>query len=92
MSAACALQVAKANNSKVNSSNYLAIAVLVPYKGKELVASKVDGADELGNDIKSKEDEIKEDANKAEEESKKANDAKKEGFRHDCGRNPAYCM
>lgn len=90
LAAGCAASVAAANNGA--SSNYLALAVLVPAEGEEIVAGGADELEDLSETVDGEADEIRTAAEDAERAAEEANEAKRRGFEHDCGLNPSYCM
>lgn len=90
--AACAANVAMANNADSEGSNYVGIAVLVPSSGEPIEIASADEAEELLDDIDERADDIRQLASEAEEASKQANQSKERAFMCDCGNNPGYCM
>lgn len=90
LSAANAAAVASANNG--SASNYVALAVLAPAKGDEIVVGAAEGLNEAQEAVDDQADEMRQAADKAEEAAQRANEAKMRAFEHDCGANPTYCM
>lgn len=84
-----AAAVAAANNSK--TSNYFALAYLVPFEGKDLVALLESEEDALAG-IEGKRDEIAQAAQQADDAAQEANAHKQRAFEADCGNAPSYCM
>lgn len=90
LAAANAASVAAANNG--SSSNYVALAVLVPAVGEEIVVGGAGELKEVGNAVEEEADEVRQAADEAERAAQQADDAKRRAFEHDCGLNPSYCM
>ena len=87
-----AASVASANNGGVTNANYLALAVLVPFTGKEISITDSSEAQDLDEEVRSETEELKEAARAAEDAVQEAQDAKKRAYMADCGDNPSRCM
>ena len=92
LSAASAWNVAKKNNDTAGSSDYLALAILVPWSGEKIEIDEADEIDEAQQAVDEGADDLREDGEKAEEAATKANEAKQRAYQADCGNNPGYCM
>lgn len=90
LAAVNAASVASANDR--GTSNYLALAMLVPAEGEEIAVGEAAGAAELEDAVDQDAEEVKRAAEEAERAAARANEAKLRGFEHDCGANPSYCM
>lgn len=90
IAAADAAAVAAANNE--DGSSYLALAVLAPQKAESIVVEEDEDAAQANDFAQENADELSAAAEEAENAAERANEAKKEGFMHDCGNNPSYCM
>ena len=88
--ASCA--VAQANSSSSLGSNYIGIAVLVPFDGESIRVESASEAEELLDEISSEADSIRDDAAQAEQAAEEANRSKERAFARDCGDDPEYCM
>ena len=91
-SAACAANVARANNRDSSGADYLGVALLVPSEGKELEPTDAKKADKLADEVDEKADDVRDVAEQAEDAAEEANKAKVRGFKSDCGNDPDYCM
>ncbi len=90
--AACAANVAAANNEMSQGSHYVGAAVLVPLEGKTLKVKGAPASATLADDAVARKDEIADAAKRAEEACEQVEEAKLRGFMRDCGDAPAYCM
>ena len=90
LSAANAASVATADGG--GSSSYLALAVLAPDEGQEIVVGADAATEALQDEVDGEAEGISEAAKRAEEAAERANEAKLRGFERDCGANPSYCM
>lgn len=90
--AACAANVALANNEMSQGSRYIGAAVLVPLEGKALKVKGAPASSTLADDAVAQKDEIAEVARRAEEACEQVEEAKLRGYMRDCGDAPAYCM
>lgn len=89
--AACASNVARANNGASSGAQYLGVALLVPSQG-EKIEFEPDESSELFDEIDDKADEIRKKAEEAEKAAEEANRSKERAFMRDCGDAPSYCM
>ena len=92
LSAASAWNVAKKNNDTAGSSDYLALAILVPWSGENIEIDENDEIEQAQQAVDEGADDLREDGEKAEEAATKANEAKQRAYQADCGNNPGYCM
>lgn len=90
LAAANAASVASANDR--GASSYLALAMLAPAEGEEIVVGEAAGAAELEDAVDRDAEELRRAAEEAEQAATRANEAKLRGFEHDCGAEPSYCM
>ena len=73
-------------------SSYYAIAVLAPFKGKELEAPSREHESEALNDIEGQRNSIEEAAQHAENAAQNVHEHKYQAYMADCGNSPSYCM
>ncbi len=90
--AADAVLVAQANGGGVTNAFYQAIAVPIPSEGAPIVIGEAQGSDEMKEAVEEGFDDVRDLAEKADELAQQANEIKEEGYQHDCGLNPDYCM
>ncbi len=90
LAAVDAASVASANNR--GTSNYLALAVLAPAEGEDIVVGAADRTSELQDAVDRDAEAVKRAAEEAEEAAGRAEQAKRRAFERDCGANPSYCM
>lgn len=90
--AACAANVAHANDGDSTGSHYLGVALLVPEDAEDVRGTSDESADKVTQDVSDQADDIRKAAKEADEVAKEANEAKLRAFMHDCGNDPNYCM
>lgn len=90
--AADAALAAQANSGGVTNASYRGIAMPVPSEGEPIVIGAAQGAKEMKDAVESDADDVRDLAQRADELAKEANAAKEEGYQHDCGLNPEYCL
>ncbi len=89
-SGASAASVAAANNA--GASNYVALAVLAPFEGKDIAVGAHEGASTVQDEVDRDASDVKRAAEEAERAAEQANEAKRTAFERDCGANPEACM
>lgn len=91
--AVSAARVAVANNQAGGlPANYHALAVLVPFEGKEIKLPALDANAKLEQDVAEKSEDIRAAAVEMEDLALQAADVKRRAFEADCGNNPDRCM
>lgn len=91
--AVSAARVAAANNQAGRlPASYHALAVLVPFEGKEIKLPALDANDKLEQDVAEKSDGIRDAAVEIEDLALQAAEVKRRAFEADCGNNPDRCM
>ena len=91
-SAAAAAVVVEKNSGGARGAEYIGLALLVPFEGKEITVGSLQAASELADYVESHKDEIEEAGKRAEDLAEKASGEKLRAFLHDCGYSPDYCM
>ena len=79
-------------NAEELGGNAVAYAELVPSTGEEISIGDVQSARSAAEEARDKSDQISEAAQKASEAQERADEALNEGYLHDCGNAPGYCM
>lgn len=79
-------------NAEELGGNAVAYAELVPSTGEEISIGDVQSARLAAEEAQDKSDQITEAAQKASEAQDRADEALNEGYLHDCGNAPGYCM
>lgn len=92
LAAANGASVAAENNGGSLSSNYLGLAVLVPFSGTSMGIDDDAGTEELTESVDAEAAELRKAGEEAERAAEQANVEKEKGFLHDCGNAPGYCM
>lgn len=88
---ASASKAASANGGS-SSGSYFAVAVPVPFEGKELASCEGDASDTLVLSVEAEAEGLASNAELAEAAAVQANEAKQRAFEADCGANPGRCM
>lgn len=83
---------AAAANGGTSAGAYFAVAVPVPFEGKELAACDSGASSSLSLAMDVEVDGLVANAELAEAAAAQANDAKQRAFDADCGANPGWCM
>ena len=79
-------------NAEELGGNAVAYAELVPSTGEEISIGDVQSARSAAEEARDESDQISEAAQKASEAQERADEALNEGYLHDCGNAPGYCM
>ena len=85
-----AASTAAANNGPEHS--FLAVAIPCSLRGEPIQVGDDAASEELMNEIQQEKDQVKQQAAEAERLAQEALTAKQEGYQHDCGANPSYCL
>ena len=92
LAAASASAVASANNKGAMQADYIGCSFLLPQQSEKVSIGSADTLDDAASKISDDVRGIREKASKAEEAAKKAQAAKEEAFKLDCGNYPGYCQ
>lgn len=85
-----ASQVARANDDGV--ARYFGIAFLAPEAGASIDFGSIDEATQAIDDLRARQDQVAQAAERADAASKEAQESKERAWRADCGNAPGYCM
>lgn len=92
LAAANAATVGFANDGDGGGSSYLAVAMLVPEKGKDIQVGRAEEERSAQEDVTVGAEDIRQKAQEVEELAQEANEHKMRGFMADCGNAPGRCQ
>lgn len=92
LAAVNAASVASENASGGDGASYVAIALLVPFEGKQIEFAQTSGLENVQQQCEDALPELQDEAQAAEDAAQRANQVKQLAFEHDCGAAPSYCM
>jgi hypothetical protein len=92
LSAANAALVINQNGGGAQDINYVGLAILLPFEGKDIELGPDAAAKTLQEKTASEAETLKQEAQAAEDAADKARQSKERAFALDCGSNPGYCQ
>ncbi len=92
LAAASAKNVAEKNNATLSGSDYLALAILVPWSADDIDIPDASDIEQAQKEAEENAQDLKEKADDAEKAADKMRESKERAWRADCGDNPKMCM